>query len=399
MASGSGVARGAPLFAAFNSRFRTGTIVNMAAPKGRISRRTLLLSCAAARLGAEALKGTGFPSEWKRFADASTEFEFYRLTDPAYSSALPAYYNRAIAKSSGWLIFTCDRDGSLQAYRMDLKSGETRELTQAGNIDAASLALLPDDRSFFYCAGRDAFVSTLANLKERRVYSTPEGWERCPGGSINAAGNQALVVEAQGERSRLRMVPLSGSSPRTVVEAPFRISDPIARPKNGLQILYREGAAALWLTTPDGKQNARLPLAPGGIGPANWSADGDTVLYLSFPEDRSQLNTIREFDPETKTDKVVMKTSQFAHFGFNKNASVFVGASRNVASPYIVLQVRFGGAELTVCEHKASRPEMTAPVFSPDAQRIFFQSDRAGKPSIYMMNVERLVEKIVEDKP
>jgi oligogalacturonide lyase len=44
-----------------------------------------------------------------------------------------------------------------------------------------------------------------------------------------------------------------------------------------------------------------------------------------------------------------------------------------------------------LCEHKASNPARVAPIFSPDSQRIFFQSDRHGKPAIYAMNVERLV--------
>ena len=34
------------------------------------------------------------------------------------------------------------------------------------------------------------------------------------------------------------------------------------------------------------------------------------------------------------------------------------------------------------------------PVFSPDARRVYFQSDREGKPAIYSVNVEQLVEPI-----
>ncbi len=35
-------------------------------------------------------------------------------------------------------------------------------------------------------------------------------------------------------------------------------------------------------------------------------------------------------------------------------------------------------------------------MFSPDSQRIFFQSDKEGKQAIYMMNVDRLVEETDE---
>jgi len=36
---------------------------------------------------------------------------------------------------------------------------------------------------------------------------------------------------------------------------------------------------------------------------------------------------------------------------------------------------------------------MTTPLFSPDSQRIYFESDREGKPALYCMHVEKLVEK------
>ena len=73
---------------------------------------------------------------------------------------------------------------------------------------------------------------------------------------------------------------------------------------------------------------------------------------------------------------------------------MFVGASRNLASPDVLIMLRLNGRELTLCEHKASHPETVSPTFAPDAQRIYFQSDREGKPALYGLHVERLVEKI-----
>src|ERR1035437_6897168 len=129
-----------------------------------------------------------------------------------------------------------------------------------------------------------------------------------------------------------------------------------------------------------------------GLPTPNWSGDGKTILYLNFPEDRTQLNNLREFTPDTGTDKLIGKTSQFVAFGANRDASVFVGASRNV-SLAVLLLLRAGHSERTMCEHKASDAAAVAPLFSPDSQRIYFQSDRHGKPAIYSMHVEKLVEK------
>jgi len=210
--------------------------------------------------------------------------------------------------------------------------------------------------------------------------------------SVGPDGTHATFAERRGESWRLRMVALSEGAARTVAETPVEMGDPIARPK-GAQILYRQAEEALWLVNSDGKQNRRLKLAPGRVGAATWAPDGRTILYLNIPEDRTQLNAIREYAPDTASDQLVAKTSQFAHFGFNRDTSVFVGASRNTASPTILILLRTTRRELTLCEHKASHPETVAPVFAPDSQRIYFQSNRDGHPAIYCMHVEKLVEK------
>jgi len=365
----------------------------MAGSARRLSRRSFLMAgVAGTRLAAQGPKGATFPSDWRRYSDPTTEMEVYRLTDPVYSSTMPAYYNRAIARSSGWMLFGCDRGGSFQAFRMDLKSGETRQLTEAEGLDGASIALLPDNRSFCYFAGRSLHIANLSTARERKLYEVPEGWERAAGMSVGPDGTDATFAERRGEGWRLRMVALAQGAARTVVETRVEMSDPIARFKRA-QILYRQADEALWLVDSDGKQNRRLKLAAGRVGAANWAADGKTVLYLNIPEDRTRLNAIREYTPDTDSDKLVAKTSQFAHFGFNHDSSVFVGASRNAASPTVLILLRVTQRELTLCEHKASHPEAVAPVFAPDSQRIYFQSDRHGKPAIYCIHAEKLVEK------
>jgi oligogalacturonide lyase len=350
-----------------------------------------------ARLRAAAGKGTAFPAESRRYADPTTETEVFRLTDPAHASTLPAYYNRAIARNSAALLFCCDRAGSAQAFRMDLKTAQTRQLTDAEGLDRSSLTYTPDNRSFCFFAGRELWTAAASSLHERRLYEVPEGWERCPGMSVGTDGTHAAFAEKKGDASRLRLATLVQGIASTVVEAPFAMSDPIARPMRA-QILYRQGDQALWLVNSDGQQNRQLKLAPGKVGPANWSADGRTLLYLNLPDDPAELNAIREHTPDTNTDRLVSKTSQFVHFGFNHDSSVFVGASRNQASPTILLLLRVTRRELTLCEHKSKSAVDTAPRFSPDSQRIYFQSDREGKPAIYDVHVEKLVEKTESDR-
>lgn len=341
------------------------------------------------------VKGAAFASDWRRYLDASTELEVFRLTNPGYSSALPAYYNRAVARSRRFLLYSCDRSGARQAFSMDLEKGAARQLTECADLDARSLALLPNNLSICYLSGRRLCLTNLATLAARTVYAVPDQWAPGAGLSLTADGTSALLVERLGETSRLRMAPLGRGEARAVAEAPFEIRDPVMRPGHR-QILYRQGDEALWLVDFDGRNNRKIKTAEGGLGPANWSPNGATVLYLNFPADRTQLNAIREYAPETDKDRLVAKTSQYVHFGFNRDTSVFTGASRNAASPSVLILLRVNGRELTICDHRASRAEMVAPVFSPDAQRLFFQSDRDGKPAIYCVHMEKLVERIEE---
>jgi Tol biopolymer transport system component len=360
-------------------------------------RRSFLLSgLAAARLFADSAKGEVHSSDWGRYADPTTDLEVYRLTNPQmYASTLPAYYNRAITRNSNTLLFCSDRSGTPQAFRMDLKSGQTRQLTDARELDGASLTFTPDNRSFCFFAGPTLTVAALSSMRQREIYKIPKGWERSAGMSVGPDGTHAIFGEQRGETSRLRTVLLSQGASRTIVQAPFVLSDPIARPMRA-QILYRQDDQALWLVNADGTQNRQLKLADGRIGPANWAADGKTILYLRFPEDPKQLNEIREATPDANTDKLVARTSQFVHFGFNRDSSVFVGASRNAGSPTVLLLLRVTRREFTVCEHKAAHPELVSPIFSPDSQSIYFQSDRSGKPAIYCVHVDKLVEKTSE---
>lgn len=357
------------------------------------TRRTFLVTgIAAAGLATEGRKGSTFPSDVQRYPDPATELDVYRLTAPSYASALPAWYNRAISRNSQWMVFTCDRGGSPQVFHLEFKSGEMRQLTEAEGLDARSVTLTPDNRSVCYFAGRSLCLTAIGSEHERRLYTVPEGWERGAGMSVGPDGTHATFAEQRGPGSRLRMVSLAQGVARTVIEAPFAIGDPIARPMRA-QILYRQEDGGLWLVNSDGQQNRQLKLAPGRIACPNWAASGKTLLYLNLPDDPRQLNAIRECVPGANSDKLVAKTSQFASFGANHDTSVFVGASRNKASPTVLLLLRVTRRELTLCEHKSSAPETVEPQFSPDSQRIYFQSDRDGKPAIYGMHVDRLVEK------
>lgn len=356
--------------------------------------RRCFLALLGASLPARAGKGQVYPSGRRRYADPSTEFEVLRLTDSAYSSFLPCPLGGAVSRRGNFLVYSSDRGGSWQLFRMDLKTGESRQLTEWRELDPKSVTLAADERTVYGLDGQVLRSVDAVSLRERQVYAIPKGFEAVPGLAVSGDGLHVVLAERSGERHRLRLVRAATGAAATVTEA----SEPLAagqpRPRRA-GILYRRGGA-LWLVNYDGRDNRPLKTAPGTAGPARWSRDGRTFVYLNFPEDPKQLNNLREFTPDQNSDRLLAPTSQFAAFSANHDGSVFIGASASKAQPFVLLLLRATRREFTICEHAASDPALVAPLFDPTSQRIYFNSDRHGKPAIYSMVVERLVEKAEE---
>ena len=362
----------------------------------RWTRRGFLASLAAVT----EKKPRPLPAERVRYADPSTEFPVTRLTSPKHSSILAPSSHRVVSRRGAFLVFATDETGAHQLRQMSLNTGEARQLTEASALDPSSPALSQDDRSVLFFDGPALKQLALPTMREAELYRVPEGWSREGGFSVSPDGSRACLVETREGRWRLRVLSLRSKTtePATAVEASSTIGDPLPRPRHE-DILYRGADGVLLLWEAGVRQSRRLPLAPGRPGPALWSPDGESLVYLHFPAAGGGLNTIRESPASTDSERMLSPTSQYASFAPNANGSIFVGASASKASPYVLLLLRITRRELPLCEHRASDAAQVRPVFSPDSQRVFYQSDRDGKPAIYMGDVQRLVERTEDATP
>jgi oligogalacturonide lyase len=320
-------------------------------------------------------------SEFNRYADPATELEVVRITNPAFASGLAAPYLRQFTRRSDAMVYWSERDGTRQIYRLDLKGGESKQLTNAAALDVTSFALSSDDRLLYYFDGPVLQSVTSSALRPRAVYKVPEASART-GFTVAVDGS---LLFAEGPRI-MRVLQKTGA----VVEGDAKIDLIMARPRHA-QVAYRQGDA-FWLVNTDGSGRKQLKLSAGTTGEALWAPNGRTLIYLHIPDNPKELITLREVNPDDDTDWQIAKTSQFGAFGPNADASVFAGASRSKASAYIIILLRVTRRELTLCEHHASDPAMVTVVFAPDSQNIFFVSDRHGKPALYRVPVEKFVE-------
>jgi oligogalacturonide lyase len=328
------------------------------------------------------------PSELRRFRDPATEFELLRLTDPSKAIAvLPGPPNR-VATRGGGLIYCSDRSGAMQVWRMDVKSGASQQLTNAEALSSTAVTLLGDDKTLAYMDGARLMIG---DKRHRVAYTVENGWTFAGNLCVGDDGNTAVLSETRNGRYRMRVIGLKrGGSAATLFEAGEPLRYCRVRPKRP-GILYNHNGV-LTLVSPDGRGSKRLATAQAGqAGFALWSADGRALYYLQVPEGRGSVQ-LREHLPESGEDRLIANTTQFTTFDCNADASVFVGASGSKASPYVLLLVRSGRREMTLAEHKASSPERAVVAFSANSQRLYYGTDREGKPAIYSIALEKFVE-------
>jgi oligogalacturonide lyase len=336
--------------------------------------------------------------EWKRYADPATELEVVRLTDPAFSSGMTAPHLRQFTRRGESLLYwserySADSPGARQAFLLDLKRGESRQLTQAAALDPFSLSFSSDDRGFVFFDGRSLQESPLASAHPREIHLVPENAART--GLTIAADGAAIFSERENGRSRIVAVMRQQSRP--IADTDREIEELMARPRHP-EILYRtRGDNPFWLVNGDGSGKRQLKTEPGQTGSALWIPSGRTFIYLHIPDDQKELITLRENAPDDGTDRLLARTSQFISASPNADASVFTGASRSRATAYVLILLRVARRELTLCEHRASDPAMVKPVFAPDSQSVLFVSDRHGKPALYQVHVGRFVEETSGD--
>jgi oligogalacturonide lyase len=360
--------------------------------KKGLTRRTLLAfapALLAAQVKRKPSRARPLPSvgEFVRFADPTTENMVVRLTNAATSSLLPAPENRFISLKERFLIFASDRSGSLSPFRLDLRTGALHQLTQTQHLSPTSLCLDAREKSLYFIDGGDLKELNLAHSSPETIADAVSSF------SLGAAGNGLFVVRAGKLEYR------SGARPPVSLAENVSAAC-LSRPDSGGCLFSRDagGEREFWyaLAPAANGQAKMIRLAAGRISNPFWAPDGQSIVFLRETSAGGRfLSEIHEVALETGVESLVTATSQFASFSPNFDGSVFVGASRSKAQPTIVLLLRSERREMTLCEHRSSQAASVSPVFSPDSRRVYFQSDHQGKPALYSVNVEQLVEPLL----
>ncbi|HLH05194.1 MAG TPA: hypothetical protein VKX25_20665 [Bryobacteraceae bacterium] len=321
--------------------------------------------------------------EFFRFADPTTEAIVVRLTTPSYSSLLPQPGRGFVSLKPRVLYCASDRLGRLAPFEIDLRSGIMRQIAETEALDPASVGLDGQGKALYFV---DAEKLRQVPVNGKHEMRKPEIVAEGVTSYAVGVSRDELIVLREGRLERLIE---KGSE----VLAENATPPCLLRPGSRGCLFGRRSASGeqeFWYVETPGKP---VLLASGPIRDPYWAADGHSLLFLrDVAVNNVSIAQVREISPEERVERCLAATSQFASFSPNGNDSVFVGASRSKAQPNIVLMLRSPRREMTLCEHHATHPADAHPTFSPDSRRVYFQSDREGKPAIYSVNVEQLVE-------
>jgi oligogalacturonide lyase len=318
--------------------------------------------------------------EFLAYLDPATENIVLRLTNPAYTSRSPASQNRHVSSRSPLLLFSNDRPGAMAPFTLDLKTAVLKQLAEPAELKTDTLMLGSADRA---CLFLDGQTLTRVSLDHGKLTTLADGVE-----DFHAQGvKDEIVVLRKGKLERI-----VGTT-----------STPLAEGASSRGLISPDGSACCFTREQsDGQYSLHIvPMAGGraveaargAITCPTWNPDSQAVLFLRDGEQENfPVTELWEAPADGGGARVVSRTSRFATFSPNGNGTVFVGASRSQAQPHVMLSLRTVHREMTLCEHKSSRPELVRPVFSPNSQRIYFQSDRHGKPALYTLSVAQLVE-------
>lgn len=321
--------------------------------------------------------------EKTKFVDAGTEAELTRVTDPnAAASTLPPAHQFIFSRRGHILIYAREQGGQKQPWSLDLKSWRNRRIGSARSLDPESLTLTADEKLLAFIDGNALLVGAPGKGTKKIHEFTGK-----PGPGLGATEREIIAVDA----GRLLSIPVNGGGSSVIAESGAPIEYPMAQPGGSL-VAYRS-AGGLWVVPRTGGSPKRLPTAETGrVIQARWAPSGDSLLCLLSAGAGGPV-TLEEVNPAEGPAAKIANTSQYAAFTATPDGSVYFGASGSKGAPIVFLLLRQNRRELALCEHAAKEPATARVAVSPDARHLFFHSDRDGRPALYMLDLEKLVEK------
>ncbi|HET7274866.1 MAG TPA: gamma-glutamyltransferase [Longimicrobiaceae bacterium] len=186
------------------------------------------------------------------------------------------------------LVFASDRSGGMDIWRIAAAPGSAAEpvaLISGPGEERAPAALPSGGVVFVRGSGTAADLWVLSATGEERRLTDELGADLTP--AVSPDGSEVAYVAERDGRTELRIVPLEGGDPTTVVddrEAEFPAWSPDGE---RLAFTTRAGRAGVWVTPTDGNY---VNLVSEMRAEPVWTTDGQHLLIAQIPRQDAGYN-------------------------------------------------------------------------------------------------------------
>ena len=248
-------------------------------------------------------KGQTYPDQRRKYTDSKSGNTVWQLTNlPGHSSHVPYYSTAHATPDNRWLIYGSDRAGNkgqFNFFKMDLRTGESIQLTESGIVQHDACDLTRDGKELYYFEEGNALRSVnLETLKEREVCKLDPTIQPPPHAISISPDSRFLLSPRQLERKRelgyeyppytvdssMIMVELGNGKISSLFRTTMPLGHAVFSPIDANLILYDHHGPWHLVHRPHLMQrdgtNMR-PLFPSVIGESLghefWSVDGKSV--------------------------------------------------------------------------------------------------------------------------
>ena len=225
-------------------------------------------------------KGDKLKSEPKIYKDEKTGREVWRMTSWDRANCVATYfYSRAFSGDERYIIFTSDRAGKFELYRLEIENGETIQLTDNfSQRNLLSFNVHPDGREVFYHGENAIYAVDIESGEERPVADlSDKPWGSIYGGPSISGDGKKVVCQYKHKKggAGIAMAETKGSSFEDLYKCDKLLSHVQINPGDNPIISFN--------ILPD-QQN--IPDLPPHERARAWKLDlntGETVPFLVMP--------------------------------------------------------------------------------------------------------------------
>ena len=253
-------------------------------------------------------KGQAYPDERRSYTDSKSGRKVWQLTNmPSGRTASWSYYNVPKTTPDGrWGVYTSDRAsataGRLNIFKMDLRTGESVQLTESSDIETRDgVTLTADGREvYFFDREKNLRVVDMLSFQERKIMQLPAN-AGSPRHNNSVSTDKRFIVTARPLEPRTRYTYLSEWASHNaligirtdtgemhyVVEGMFPIGINEFCPTNDDLVMWDihigwEQTHRPWIIRVDGTENRPvMPTIKGeGSGHQYWGWSGEKVYSV-----------------------------------------------------------------------------------------------------------------------